>query len=142
SGLGISAARPVSREELRHFDLAVGRDYGSAGAVPLRGGSAPGRRSPTTSASHDLREFRVRYHSRGVAAPRELARTGSPEPRKFPLDVLDTCADDRPSFIERLPASRWVPDRQWHRLRAREEQPRVPAGIDLEGERTAAVTEW
>ena len=43
-GLGIPAARTVPRQELRHHDLAVDRDAGSARAVPLPRLRARGRR--------------------------------------------------------------------------------------------------
>ena len=43
AGVGIPAARPVSRQEFRDHRLALGGDAGGAGAVPRRGFRAAGR---------------------------------------------------------------------------------------------------
>ena len=45
-GVGVPAARPVPREELRHHALALGRDLRRAGAVPGRAGARGRRATP------------------------------------------------------------------------------------------------
>ena len=59
-GVGIPAARPVPRQELRHHRLAVGRHRRGAGAVPHRGvraaGTAIRRRCRISTMPTDRRE--------------------------------------------------------------------------------------
>ncbi len=72
--VGVRPARPVPRQELRHLDVAVGRDARRPGAVPLRRADAGTRAAPLPAHHRD----RGRSTStRGV--PAEHARWPRPQ---------------------------------------------------------------
>ena len=83
AGLGVSAARPVPRQELRHHDLALDRHARGAGALSRALDAA--RRPipqplPYLDSPGTARRGRVRHRARGGARDRSHARTPASRP--------------------------------------------------------------
>ena len=90
-GLGISAARPVPRQEFRHHGLALGGDGGSTRAVSHRSLRAAGRRSRAAALSRRRRTIAPvagsTSRSKFICRPRRCARAGT-----APLRITQTSA--------------------------------------------------
>ena len=109
AGLGVPAARAVSRQELRHHDFAVDRHARSAGALP-RALDAPGRRPAAAGVSGFAAAAprrRDRHPARSACcetAAMRARRAGRPAAvaQQFPARLLEHRADGRAPHRQRL----------------------------------------
>ena len=108
-GVGIPAARSVSRQELRHDDLTMGRDARGARAVPRAGVRAGRGRSSSVAVSRDANSVRARgaidLRLEVDAVVRADARGGSRPARRQPLEHCDTSTGRWRSSSRTTPAT-------------------------------------
>ena len=119
-GVGVPAARPVPRQELRHDDLAVGRDAGRARAVPGAAGRAAGGRSGAAAVSRRATRTagaaRSTSRSRCSSSSARMRDGGLPPHRlstqQSPGPVLDARPDGHASRQQRLQPAAGRPARR------------------------------
>lgn len=124
SGVGISAARSVPRQEFPKQHLTLDRADGCAGALSRRAAAATcgGSRPASLSFRPHRSEGRgVRCEDGGAYPHRADARGRrshpSPQQRVEDDDVLDRCATHRASQRERMQPSARRPSGHWHAFR-------------------------
>ena len=142
AGLGVSAARAVSRQKLRHDSLAVGRHARRARAVPRAGIQACGGRprSAPVSGVYVKRDVRgLRHPARSVDSIGTHAcgwNVGvSSESCALHGDVLDARAAGHAPCEQRVQSRAGRFARQRYGLRRLEGFPRMFAGVDVARDR-------
>jgi crotonobetainyl-CoA:carnitine CoA-transferase CaiB-like acyl-CoA transferase len=136
AGLGVPAAGPVPRQELRDDDLAVDRHDGGARAVPraVRARRRPTRsRCPTSTRRPTASAARSRSASRCGSRPPRCARRAAARARVAELvrrRLLDARATAGPPRQQRLQPAARRPDGQRHAERPGREPGRLAAGAE------------
>ena len=137
--VGVPAARPVPRQELRDLDQPLGRDARGARSLP-RGRPSHGRRATrvrcrtcrtrTTSAQGGI-DLRLEVLLSTQAMRERGLRARLALPQQPARRLLDLRADGGAPQLERLQPAAGGPDRERHGLGPREGESRQPDRADL-----------
>ncbi len=134
--VGVPAARPLQRQELRHQHLALDRALGSPAAVPARASGA-GSAAAALPAGRPQRD--LRHRARGGPDDRQADDTPSHLPQQLQVPVLEHAAAAGSPHRHRLQHEPRRPAGLGHHQRPRQDQLRQPARALLARHRGFAV---